>query len=490
MAVEYDLVIIGNSPEGRYAALKATQLNARVALVDQSISEVEHNYSLSIYSRILSSQANLAKITANNSFHPSCPTHIWMQEVIDTLQARYSPQKLASLGVDFISGKGEFCRLPKQAFLVNNRRLRSRSYLLATGNHITVPNISGLKEVGYLTPADLWQRYRFEEVGHIKETKSPFSNGNPEILPDNLVLIGSNPLAIELAQSLARLGKEITLIVEDEKLLPAEDAEIAMLIQAQLEAEGINFLTHSQVRQIKKIEEKKWLQVGDLALETDEIIFVGEWQPNITDLNLEGVGVKVGKHGIVANEKLQSTNPKIYVCGALQGGYNFPHLAIYEANLILKNSLFFPVHKVNYLPIPWVIFTQPNLARVGMSEASARNRYGEEVMVIKQNFHTLTQALIEGETTGLLKLILRRNGEILGAYIFSPQAGELINTIALAINHKIKLGQLARYPCALPTWSEIIHQAALEWQNQRFRANKTWANWLETWFDWQRDWSK
>lgn len=490
MAVEYDLVIIGNSPEGRYAALKAAQLNARVALVDQSLSEVEQNYSLSIYSRILAYQADSAKITANNSFNPRFPAHKSMQEVINTLQARHSPQKLASLGIDFISGKGEFCRLPNQAFLVNNRRLRSRSYLLATGNHITVPNISGLQEVGYLTPADLCQRYILEEISKRKEKESSFGNSNPEILPNNLVIIGSTPLAIELAQSLASLGIEITLIVEEKKLLPAEDSEIAMLIQAQLEAEGINLLTHTQVSQVKKFEDKKWLQVGDLALETDEIIFVCEGQPNIKDLNLEGVGVKVGKQGIVANEKLQTTNPKIYICGTLQGGYNFPHIALYEANLALKNGLFFPVHKVNYLPIPWVIFTQPNLAKVGMSEASARSRYGEEVIVIKQNFHTVTQALIEGETTGLLKLILRRNGEILGAYIVSAQAGELINIIALAINHKIKLEQLANYPCALPTWSEIIHQAALEWQNQRFRANKTWANWLETWFDWQRDWSK
>ena len=490
MAVEYDLVIIGNSPEGRYAALKAAQLNARVALVDQSLSEAEQNYSLSIYSRILFHQGNLAKITANHLFNTSFPTHKWMQEVLHTIQASSSPQKLASLGVDFISGKGEFCRLPKQAFLVNNRRLRSRSYLLATGNRINVPNIPGLQEVGYLTPADLWQKNRLGEIRNIKETKSSFHNSNLDILPSNLVLIGSNPLAVELAQSLARLGKEITLIVEDKKLIPAEDDEIAMLIQAQLEAEGINLLTHSQVSQVKQFEDKKWLQVGDIALETDEIIFVGEGQPNITDLNLEGVGVKVGKQGIFANEKLQTTNSKIYVCGALQGGYNFPHLALYEANIVLKNALFFPIHKVNYLPIPWVIFTQPNLAKVGMSEASARNRYGEEIVVIKQNFHTVTQALIEGKTTGLLKLILRPNGEILGAYIFSAQAGELINTIALAINHKIKLGQLAHYLCALPTRSEIIHQAALEWENQRFRANKTWANWLETWFDWQRDWSK
>ena len=490
MAVEYDLVIIGNSPEGRYAALKAAQLNARVALVDQSLSEAEQNYSLSIYSRILFHQGNLAKITANHLFNTSFPTHKWMQEVLHTIQASSSPQKLASLGIDFISGKGEFCRLPKQAFLVNNRRLRSRSYLLATGNRLTVPNISGLQEVGYLTPADLWQRYRLEEIGRVKETKSSFGNSYPEILPNNLVLIGSNPLAIELAQSLARLGKEITLIVEDKKLIPAEDEEIAMLIQAQLEAEGINLLTRSQVSQVKKIDDKKWLQVGDIALETDEIIFVGERQPNITDLNLEGVRVKVGKQGIISNEKLQTTNSKIYVCGALQGGYNFPNISLYEANLALKNALFFPIHKVNYSPIPWVIFSNPNLAKVGMSETSARNRYGEEVIVIKQNFHTLTQALIEGEITGLLKLILRRSGEILGAYIVSAQAGELINIIALAINHKIKLGQLAHYPCALPTWSEIIHQAALEWENQRFRANKTWANWLETWFDWQRDWSK
>ena len=464
MAVDYDLVVIGNSPEGRYAAAQAAQFHARVALVEQSILAPHHSYSQAIYSHTLATHIH-------HCLYPESFPHQWAQEVISHLQEQCSPTVLASLGVDVITGVGEFCRLPQQALVVNQRRLRSRAYLLATSSHFTPPNLPEIEQVGYLT---------LEDVAQKLETQS---------LPNKLVIVGSTPLAIELAQSLRCLSKEITLVVENQPILPTEDTEVAFLIQACLEAQGIVLITNSGVTQVKKINHTKWLQVGNRALETEEIIWIGNKQPNVAGLNLEGVGVKWVQNGVAVNSKLQTTNPQIYACGDLTGGYQFTHIAQHEANLALKNALFWPIFTVNYQSIPWVIFSQPNLARVGMTESQARHRYGNDVIVVRKYVKNLPSALLQGQTTGLCKLIVRRNGAILGAHMVSQNAGEVISAIAVAMKQKIKLGQLADVIFATPTWSEMIKQIAQDWRKQRWQRHKNLRNCLENWFDWQRDWT-
>ncbi|GAB4235413.1 MAG: mercuric reductase [Stanieria sp.] len=485
MAVDYDLVVIGSSWEGIYAAATAAKLKARVALVTQHKtgyfpnSERFIRHSLTQISYLVQQrQENRFGIASEILSVPKnslLAAKLWGEGVEENLIAEQSFSTLASLGVDVIFDRGEFCRLPKQALIVGKRKLESRAYLIATGSKWVVKSIEGTEEVNFLTITELFNQ---------KDLAS---------LPKDLVLIGDSFRSLEVVHSLARLGKSITLIIEKERLLPQEDLDVALFLQAHLEAERVKIITNSPIIQIKKIEQKKWLQAGSYAIETDEIIFAGESIPNIDGLNLAGVGVKYQSDRILVNNYLQTTNHQIYACGDLIGGYSLPNLAHYEANIVLKNALFFPWFQVNYHPLPWAIFTEPNLARVGITETQARQSYGHDFYVIKQYFKSIAQAQILGETTGFLKLLVSPQGEILGCAIIGHQAVELINAIALMIKNKIKLNRNSisallqiNIPYVYPSFSEILDQAVNAFYQQKLARSKTGLNLLETWFNWRR----
>jgi pyruvate/2-oxoglutarate dehydrogenase complex dihydrolipoamide dehydrogenase (E3) component len=478
MAVDYDLVIIGSSWEGIYAARNAVQLKARVALVTQcnnkylpndtlvnhSLSEISSwNYRLANNFRARSSEIKLPTISfseANN----------WAIEINSVVQTQNSLASLAALGVDVIVGKGEFYRLPKLGFQVNKRKLRSRSFLLATGSNFASRFIDSNSSNSYLTLRDLGSQKLSD-------------------LPNNLIVVGNEPIALELAQTLVRFNKQITLVVKQPRILPQEDLDIATLIQAQLEAEGINIYTNSEVSQIRVINNQKWLQAGDRALSADEIIMADYREPNIEGLNLAGIDVKYDHQRVDVNQKLQTTNPHIYACGDLIGGYCLPNIAQYEVKLVLKNTLFFPWYKTNYNNLPWAILTQPNLARVGLTEYQAKQQYGEKIYVVKEYFKNIAQAQILEITTGLCKLIVKENGAIIGCSLMGDRAADLITAIALMMQHQIKLDPnpmrgltSVSIPTIYPTMTEILQQTSSNFYLQKLQRHPKLLKRLQAWF--------
>ncbi len=466
MAVDYDVVIIGGSRAGRYAAVAATQLGATVALV-------EPQQAPTFYSPLLTPHVTIGQYQQLNNAQSGIPwqnsTVQWAEGVVSNLEDQNSPVVLASLGVDVILGNGEFQRLPNLAFSVNKRRLRARAYLIATNSRPAIPDIEGLQTTGYITAPEVWRL-------------------SPE-LPKRWVILGADPSGVQLAQTLTQFGLNITLIVKHSHILAKEDPEIAQLIQATLEAEGVRVLTATSVTQVKYIQDKKWVQAGDEAIETDEILVCAGQQPNVEELNLEAVGVKWNQRGLMLNEKLQTTNPRIYACGDVNGGFH-ANIANYEAQIALKNALFFPVFKVNYRSIPWAIFSNPQLARVGLTEAQARRRYGNDVVVLRQYFKSVAAAQLSGETTGICKLIVLHSGKILGSSIVGSQAGELINVVALAIAQNLKISAIAQLVPVYPSLSEILDQIAINWTKAKLTRNMRLQNFLEDFFNFRRSWSR
>ncbi|MBW4651325.1 MAG: FAD-dependent oxidoreductase [Kastovskya adunca ATA6-11-RM4] len=480
MAVEYDLIVIGGSRAGIYAAVAAAHLQARVALVDlpttafPEASSSLYNQAIAQVSRVQAQLWNAEQWgiywdeTAGRLPAPTVrfdEAMRWAAEVVSTQFEQHSPAILGSLGVDVIVGQGEFYRRPHFGFMVNERRLRGRAYLLATLTAAPVNEIDGLQTLDYRTPADLWQQ-------------------NPQDLQKSWVVIGGSSTAIELAQTLVRFNAEVTLVVGGSQILPRADLEASDLMQAQLEAEGVRVLTESPVAQVRQIDQKKWVQAGNQAIEADEILLATRPQPQLEGLNLEGVGVKFDQQGLVLNQRLQTTNPRIYALRA-----TYVHIAQYEASIALKNALFFPWFKTDYYGIGWAIFTEPQLAQVGLTEVQARRRYGKDVVVVRQYFKTLDKAQILGETTGFCKFVVRGNGEILGAVIVGVEASELIEAIALLMRQNIKLNAIAQFPPISLTLSEILYKAALVWQRDRFSRSKTRQNFLESFFNLRRNWS-
>jgi pyruvate/2-oxoglutarate dehydrogenase complex dihydrolipoamide dehydrogenase (E3) component len=381
---------------------------------------------------------------------------------------------LAALGVDVITGKGEFCRLPHLAFQTARRKLRSRAFLLATGANYFSQFAEDTDD--YLTLDELWQT-------------------DLDSLEQNIIIVGSNPAALELAQTLARFEKNVTLVTAESRILPREDLEFALLLQAQLEAAGIKLYLDSPISQIKTLDGQKWVQAGDRALVAEQIIMANNRQPNIAGLNLAGVDVKYDRQKVHVNRKLQTSNPHIYACGDLLGGFSLPNIARYEANLILKNILFFPWYRMDYHALPWVIMTQPSFARVGLTTEQAQQQYGNDVYIVKEYFKDLERSLIGDCTTGMCKLLIRENGEIVGCSLMVDRAEELITAIALMIQHKIKL---ERNPMkgltslSLPTiylsQSEIWQRVWDNFYQQKLQRHPRLLNRLRSWFSFRKEW--
>ncbi len=423
MGVDYDLVIVGGSAAGRYAALTASQQLARVALVEPEFNQGLYNYAM------------------RESIHHPSPD--WVEEVVAKIAEQSNPAVLAAQGVDFIVGSGQFQASPHLAFTVEDRQLRAPKYLIASGSHPIIPDIPGLQN-GYLTLANWHQQ---------------------PLLPTNWVIIGGVPQSVEIAQILARLGKKVTLIVAESQILPGFEPEITQLLQAQLEADGVRVFTQTTVTQVQQIQSKKRVQAGDMSIACEAILVATGVQPNFETLNLAAVGVRYSNR-LQVNKKLQTTNRRIYACGDVIGGYDFPNLADYEARIAVNNALFSP-SQVNYQSIPLCVFTEPPLAQVGWTEAQAKRCYPpEDVVVLQQYFKTLAAAQLGSAMTGICKLVVLGNGEILGGSVLGAVAGELINLIALAIAQKISVKAIANLSPTHPSFSEILSQTAQQWQQQ------------------------
>ncbi|WP_045052647.1 dihydrolipoyl dehydrogenase family protein [Aliterella atlantica] len=442
---EYDLVIIGGSLEGRYAAVRAIHQGAKkVALVEPLATQTTP-----LFDVLAPHAVNRLKALDSQQFllPGEYPVSIgitevsqWAKNAIANIDEQNSLATLSALGVDVIASNGGFTNQKPLAFSADNRQLLAKAYLIATGSQPTIPDIEGLQNTDYLTVKTIWQRLAANSA-------------------KDWVIIGGNPDSVMLAQTLTKLGFNITLIVKRPRIVAGLDSDIAQLLQAILEAEGVRVLTDTPVTQIKQIDRQKWIQAGDRAIEADEVIICVGYQPNVADLNLELVEVKWHRRGIVVNPQLQTTNPHIYAGGDVIGGYRFANIANYEAKVAVNNALSLPRLKVNYHSIPWAIFSQPPVAQVGLTQTKAKQFYSD-VLVLQQHFKTIAAAHLQAKTTGTCTLVVRRNGEILGATIVGSHSIELINVISLAIAQKIKLNAVAQFAPIYPSFSEVFAQIA------------------------------
>jgi len=449
MPLEYDLVIIGASPEGMYAAQESIKHNKRVALVEQGLNNQTQNFSCSIFNQITAFGQQYNTLKSLGYFADDLPTHLFLektQNLVKTIsKIDFKSEQLAILaasGIDVILGSGSFFASPQLSFAIDNRNLRSRSYLLATGSISSIPQISGLEETGYLTPLTFGQ-YQFDEP--IK----------------TWTILGATPHAIAFAQYLSSLDQKVIILTKNDHILPQEDREIAHLLQAQLEAMGIQIITQAQIKEVKKIMQTKKIILEKQVIETDEILFASGNSPCTENLNLNEINVKFDQTRIFTNSQLQTTNSQVYACGSLLGGYNIPEIAEYEARAILNNVFSSKKSKkihVNYSLIPYNFSTYPNFARIGLTEIQTRQKLENNIQIIKSYFKSQNKTQFLDPTTGICKLIINSKQEILGVHILGDQATELITLFTLFIQQKIKLDQLVKINSPSPLFSEILQQ--------------------------------
>ena len=413
--------------------------------------------------------AQIAKSSSVNRHELQSPSsYPWQYAALTTerLEQQSSPALLAAMGVDIIVGRGEFCPRPHLAFNVNQRSLRASAYLMATGSVAQEPSIPGIGEVGCLT---------LDRLDSIINCEIPLK----------WAIIGSESIGVELAQTLAKLGCQVKLIIETTQILPYENLETAKLIQAQLEADGVQVYLATVVQKVDIENTCKLILTEADSIEVDEIFMALPDRPLLESFNLDGVGVDYTDQGISIDKKLQTSHRRIYacgsVCGNILGGYHGESLTQFEAKIAVRNSLFWRKTKINYDSynnLPWAVYTDPPLARVGMKIGTAIDSHRKDLVILKQYFKTCPQAIIDNSTSGCCQIIVTCKGQILGAEIIGQNAPELIQILALAIQQQLKIADLTAFSYLSPSYAELIYQTAQEWYtfDRTQRKQRQWYN--------------
>lgn len=469
MTLEYDLVIIGATAAARTAAIEAVNLQARVALILPPAASWQAHAQPNLYPYAL---ARIATASRAPRQPPSSYPWQYANLANDRIEQQSSQSLLATRGVDVIVGIGEFCRRPQLAFTINQRYLRARAYLIATGVMAHEPLIPGIQTIGYLT---------IDRLPSLADGEIPL----------RWAIIGSESIGVELAQTLARLGCQVKLIVETAQILPYENLELSQLIQAQLEADGVQVYLSMIVSKVGQTDQGKIVMAGDESIAIDEIFIALPDRPLLEPFNLVGVGVEYSDQGILIDRQLRTSHPQIYacgsVCGNVLGGYQSQNLTQYEAKIAVRNALSWRKTSIDYQSynhLPWAVYTDPPLARVGMTVTAAENRHRQRPIILHQYFKTCPQAIIDNILTGYCKIIVTQDGKILGAEILGQNAPELIQILALAIHQKLSIADLTAFPYLSPTYAELIYHTAQEWHtyDRQQRQNRPrWIKILQWW---------
>lgn len=475
---DYNLIVIGGGSAGLVTAYIAAAVRAKVALIERDKMGGECLNTGCVPSKTLISTARLLASARDSrrlgirSMDADFEFADVMARVHDTI-AEIAPHDSADryrkLGVDCISGEARI--VSPWEVEVGDRRLTARSLVVATGSRPVVPPIPGLEEIDYLTTDSLW---------------------SIETLPERLVVLGGGPIGCELAQAFGRLGSSVTIVEMASQLLGQEDPDAAAEIETALSGgDGVRVETSCKALRVEHDGEENTLvcerEGEELDFTFDRILLAVGRRANISGTGLEDLGVEVSDKGSVAADRFLRTNfPSISVCGDVEGSYQFTHVAAHEAWYAAVNSLLRPFWSfhADYSVIPWCTFTDPEVARVGLSESEAENK-GKEVEVTRYDIGELDRAITDGKTRGFVKVLTEPGSDrIRGATIVSDRAGEMIAEFVLAMKHGIGLNDLLGTIHVYPTMMEANKYAAGAWK--RANAPEKALRWLSRYFDWRR----
>jgi pyruvate/2-oxoglutarate dehydrogenase complex dihydrolipoamide dehydrogenase (E3) component len=448
MSVDYDLVIVGATTAATTAAIAAAHSHARVAWVPDGITAPDPLLLLREGSRSIAEWKGA--VTPQDWV-------LWTDTLTSTLMAERSPAVIQSQGVDYIEGSVRF--QPEDGVAVGQRWLRSRAYLLAMDSETDIPPLLDIHHPRIWTILDLWDRLRF----------------TAQAWPKSIAILGHGPQAIELSQSLQRLGLSVLLIPGTSPLLPQEDEETAFLLQSYLEGSGIQIAKRGELTAIQPSQETVLLEVGDCKYRSEALVITTETAYRLPR-TLDPLHLKQTRQGIAVNSALQTSNSQIYAIGSLLGGYRLPTVALHEAKLAVQNALFERQSPPQYHQLPYAILSDPPLARVGLTEAQAR-QYDPKVQVLRQTYKDCDRARFSPSAAGLCKILVQADGTILGVHILGGAAAELIHLFALAMQQKIRLQALSQLGYVSLTFTEVVQRITDQWWQQQHRRDRN-----ERWF--------
>jgi pyruvate/2-oxoglutarate dehydrogenase complex dihydrolipoamide dehydrogenase (E3) component len=455
----YDLVVIGAGTAGLVVAAGAAglDLGLKVALIEKHLMGGDClNVGCVPSKTIIRSARVVGEIWDAKDLGVNIPQHsidvdfpkvmARMRRIRADISHNDSAERFQKLGVDVFLGSGRFGS--KNTVEVGGKTLRFKKAVIATGARAAQLSIPGIEQAGYLTNETVFSLIQ---------------------RPERLAVIGGGPIGCELAQAFRRLGCEVVLFHSGSHLLNKEDAEAAKILQKVLISEGIRVVLDSKLEEVVTVTEGKRLYFSSNghrdSVTVDEILVGAGRSPNVEGLNLESVGVEYDKRqGVKVNDYLQTTNPKIYAAGDICMNWKFTHAADAAARIVIKNTLFSPFglgrSKLSSLVMPWVTYTDPEIAHVGLDEPEAQ-KLGIEVTTIKIPFSSVDRAIADNEESGFLKIHHKKGSdEIIGATIVASHAGEMISVVTTAMVNKIGLSKLSSVIHPYPTQAEAIKKAA------------------------------
>lgn len=448
---DYDLVVIGAGSAGVWAAPFAARLGARVALVEKERIGGDCTHYGCVPSKALLNAARVAwhLRTADrygfDAVQPSVDLGRVMagvRQAIDRVYAFETPETLSQAGVMVFSGAARF-EDPHTVCVGPDIRLRARHFLVCTGAYPAIPRIPGLQDVPYWTYQTVWDQ---------------------DWLPRRLLVIGSGAIGVELAQAFGRLGSQVTVFDSLDRVLPPADPEASAVLRQVLEQEGVQFRLGANIERVR--EEKSLLSLIDRGedIEGDALLVAVGRRPNVDGLDLERAGISYSERGIEVDNNLRTSQKHIYACGDVIGGFQFTHYAAWQASMAVRTMLFPGSSPGVRSHIPWTVFTDPEVAQCGLSEAEARKGFSaaNDVRVARWGLDHVDRAVTDQDLNGFIKVVHRPDGVVLGAQIVGARAGEIIQEFALAIDRRLKLGDLASSIHVYPTYATGVQQLAAE----------------------------
>ncbi|HEX6371575.1 MAG TPA: mercuric reductase [Longimicrobium sp.] len=455
----YHLVVIGAGTAGLVTAAIGAALGAKVALVERELmgGDCLNVGCVPSKSILAAARAWQAARDASARYHGPAVAgdgdFAAVMERMRRIRADISPVDGArrfrdEIGVDVFLGDGRF--VAEDAVEVDGRRLRFHRAVIATGARAAVPPIEGIGGVAYLTN---------ETVFSLTER------------PEHLAVIGGGPIGCELAQAFVRFGARVTVIDGAPRILSHDDAEAAEVVAAALRREGVEILTEARVDSVRQDGAGKTLRVtrgGDSSeIVASHLLVAAGRAPNVEGLGLEEAGVEYEARGVAVDERMRTSNPRVYAIGDVASRFQFTHAADAQARMVVRNALFFGRGRASGLVIPWCTYTTPELAHVGIAPDEVAEA-GDEVETITIPLAEVDRARTDGTTEGFFRVHLKAGSDtILGATLVAEHAGDIISQVTQAMTAGTGLGRLGETIFPYPTTAEVLRKAADAWRRGR-----------------------
>ncbi len=442
---DYDLAIIGAGSGGLTAAAFAARLGARVALIEKHKIGGDCTWTGCVPSKALLKAAKVAHEarTAGHYGIGVAPPIADMSRVRDYVQGAIqsvyqfeNPEELQRQGIDVILAAARF--VDQRTVVAGERTIHAKSFLITSGARPAPPELAGIENVPYVT---------YEHI---------FDN---DVLPPRMIVVGGGPIGSELAQAYQRLGSQVTIVART--LLPKEEPEARQKIEQVFEREGLR-LARGRAKAVRQEGAEVVLTTDSGEVRGDMLLLAAGRAPNVAGLDLEKAGVSYSAKGIPVDDQLRTNIKHIYAAGDVAGGYQFTHFAGWQAFQAVRNALL-PGHNSGFTEVvPWVTFTDPEVAHIGVTEEQARKQFGDTVKVCRWEMSHTDRAVCENDEDGFIKAVTKADGSIVGATIVAGRAGEAITEFILAIRHNWKISELAGAIHAYPTYSTAVQQLAAD----------------------------